>query len=203
MKAPSAFGRQKYMKYSGLLLSLLFIFFLLPACDDDNGNAVPITIDLDPASFEMTITGDLTATVSGSAIFSEIVDPDTGDTGFVIYLVSFGANNSTLALATGGRRPGSGTYQIMNIDEDVLEQIEEIEIVPGQFAAWYQVDPGEEMKFFSSNSGSVTIVESNPEAVVGTFEFDADGIDAADPDAELHIEISGEFYTIGGAVDPF
>ncbi len=180
------------------------MFFLLPACDDDNGDADPITIGLDPASFEMSITGDLTATVRGSAIFSEVTDPDTGETGFVIYLVSHGDDNSTLALATGGSRPGTGTYQIVNVDEDVMEDIhDEMEVEPGQFAAWFQTDPGEEPRLFFSNSGTLTIVESNPQAVVGTFELDADGVDTADPDAELYIEISGKFYTIGGAVDPF
>ncbi len=180
------------------------MFFLLPACEDDNGVADPITIDLDPASFEMTITGDFMATVRGSAIFSEITDPDTGEAGFVIYLVSHGGDNSSLALATGDGRPGSGTYQIVNVDEDVLEGIDdEMEIAPGQFVAWYQDNPGAEMKLFFSNSGYITLMESNPTAVVGTFEFDADGIDAADEEAELSVEISGQFYALGGSVDHF
>lgn len=192
------------MRYYGLLLSLLFMFFLLPACDDDNGGAGPITIDLDPASFEMNIKGDYTAVVRGSAIFSEITDPDTGEAGFVVYLVSHGGDNSSLAIAAGGGRPGSGTYQIVNVDEDVLEgDRDELEITPEQFVAWFQENPGEEMKLFFSNSGSLTLMESNPTAVVGTFEFDADGIDAADPEAELSVEISGQFYAIGGSVDPF
>ncbi len=187
------------MKSFGLLFGLLALLVMLPSCDKDDEDP----FDLDPGSFTLIISGDYEASFDGSAIFNEVTDPDTGDKGFAIYLVSHGGDNSSLVMAAGGGRPGQGTYDIVRLDDEDLDDPEEIVIDPGKFVAWFREDPAAAMKLFLSESGSVTIYESATTGITGGFEFAAKGIDTSDPETVLNVVISGEFFAMGGGFDQF
>lgn len=108
----------------------------------------------DSGSFEISYTGDASGTISGPAFFGDI-ENQTG-----VFFSVFGAEageEDLFALVSVGRRPGTGTYDIVHSvtaeGEFLLTVFENTKALTTQ-----------------STGGTLTVEGSTPDRVQGSFE---------------------------------
>ncbi len=172
-----------------LLLAGLFVF---QACSDsstDSGDT--------QGSFNFTVSGDTSGSASGNAVFGGAEDPETDEQGFVVVMtegdpeeeVQLDEDGTAMWLVTAGSsRPGEGTYDILDPEEDESE-------LENGFYGIIAFDN----HFYVTNSGEVEITNSSSDNVSGTFTVDATGFSFQNPQMEYNVTISGNFDAIGGA----
>jgi hypothetical protein len=142
-----------------LRLSCLALLLLLPACEssptagDDNGNGDQ------PGSFSATVTGHISATVSGVAAATG--GASTG--GWGIALAPAGPQSITI-VTPGRDRPAAGTYPI-------VEGVQAIGAEDTLFFASFVAAVG--TSSYTSTGGTLTIQSSSATRVVGSFNFEA------------------------------
>lgn len=171
-----------------LLLAGLFVF---QACSDSSTDS-----GSDMGSFNFTIEGDNSGSASGNAVFGGAEDPETDEQGFVVVMtegdpeeeVNFDEEGRIMWLVTAGSsRPGEGTYNILDPDED------ESELQDGFYGVIFF-----DSYFYVTESGQVEITNSSGDNVSGTFSVEATGFSFQNPQEEYNVTITGNFDAMGG-----
>ncbi len=155
--------------------------------------------DPDPGleDFTATLSGDVDAELSGQALFANVTDDDTGEDVFLINL-SDNESSSNIWLGMEGDRPDADTYPIVEIDFEDFDP----DVYPdGAFIGISFLDAEGTTIYIFSNEGNVTLDESTPNSVAGSFDFSATGFDITNPLDELDIQITGDFDARGGDID--
>lgn len=153
-------------RYSYLLFSL-FLALTFAACDSDgdgdsngNGNG-----NSDIGNANVTISGDVSGSFSGSAIFG--ADAEDG-TGFTIVLfdqtITTLATGQFVAMGTDGERPSPGQYD--------FEAASGVSFGGGYFSS----DGSTTGTIVSAQSGTLTITSSSSDQVSGNFTFTGQAI---------------------------
>lgn len=143
---------------SSLLLLPLSVL-LLGACGDDDSPTEP---GGDEASFEITLSGDVSKTFTGQAVFESDVTSE-GVEGFgVVSATSSSGDLQTFVLAREGDRPSSGQYTIADPEQGGIPS--------GQFGVGitFEDSDGNQVTL-GSTGGTVNIDQSNSSQVSGTF----------------------------------
>jgi hypothetical protein len=168
-----------------LVTAALGIVFLTSACG--SGSTAP-----EVGSFEATVSGDLTTTLSGSAIFG-VGDVGTGGQ-WMVYMPETSAGAfQVVAIGPEGSvtRLQTGTYDI--VEATTADEGE----VAGVFISFSTAT-----EIFGSADGSLTVTESDDDVVRGNFQFTA--VELAtdltiEPDGR-QVTVSGQFVAIAGSV---
>ncbi len=149
------------------------------------------------SSFSATVTGDISASLSGFAFWGEASDPSVGD----IFAVVMGDDSDptagtggAISLFYGGARPGNGTYQIASNEELARTN----EFPTNEFIATVAVsDP---FAVGGAVSGTVRITSSSDSRVQGTFNAEVDVV--LQDGSSGTVSVSGQFNAINGEVGP-
>ncbi len=145
----------------------LSLAIVLASCD--------LTTEFDSAgTFNATVSGDFTATMTGTALFGSFPD------GQFSLVMTDPVGIQALALAGADGRPAPGTFTIEHYDEET------------GFIATYARD-GIPQAVFRSESGEIVVTSSSSSRLQGTLTFEAVGHLGSDPETELFVTISGEF----------
>jgi hypothetical protein len=141
-------------------------------------------------SFTASITGDLTSSLTGRAVFG--VGTQGSNQGFVIALERQGSSQIDRDVIVVGRlntqRPGEGTYPIVSCAGGACGN--------DDFDAGYVFyRTSGESGLFLSESGTLTITESSAEQIVGTMTFDAPSALSMD-----QITITASFTAVPGTL---
>jgi hypothetical protein len=169
-----------------LVTAALGIVFLTSACG--SGSTAP-----EVGSFEATVSGDLTATLAGSAIFG-MGDVGTGGQ-WMIYMPETSAGAfQVVAIGPEGSvtRLQTGTYDI----------VEATTAGEGEVVGVFLSFSATATEIFGSADGSLTVTESDDDVVRGNFQFTA--VELAtdltiEPDGR-QVTVSGQFVAIAGSV---
>ena len=187
---------------TGLILLAFIFLFSFAGCDDEeernlpgNGQELP-----DPGEFEASIKGDIGLDLEGTAFFDSMVDPETGDSFFFLNLSTTATSITNMWFSRGGSRPASGSYQVMNLDIEDLE--DSWRLGDDSFAFWLIDDPTGNMALFFSDGGGVNIHRSLEDEIAGEFVIQATGFYLADMETRLEVEVRGAFNAIQGEVQP-
>jgi hypothetical protein len=144
-------------------------------------------------SFEATVSGDLSVTLSGTAIFG-VGDYGPGDQWMVYMPRTTAAAFEVISVgpAESAMRLPAGTHEI----------VEATTAANGEVVGVYLSFSGQ-ADVFGSTSGTLTITESSADVVRGNFTFTAaeltSGLTTIDPDGR-QVTVSGEFVAIPGSV---
>lgn len=147
-------------------------------------------------SFSVSISGDITDSFDGQAFFGEATDPETSETGWVLWLTSTEAQTTGKAVyfVRQGSRPGTGTHSLANLDDDSLDQ--------GQIGALiFDHTSGSFPVSLFATGGSLVVTNSASSGMSGSFTMQATGVvfDGDEP-SEVDVTVTGEFNAIGGNV---
>ncbi|MBE0594770.1 MAG: hypothetical protein IH616_20485 [Gemmatimonadales bacterium] len=161
---------------------------LLPACSDSGSPS-------GQGSFSATVTGDLTLSFTGRAVFA--IATQGANQGFAIALERQGAtqvDRDVVVLARfNTQRPGVGNYSIVSNSCNTCTD--------DDFDAGYVLyRPSGDFGFFASESGTLTITESTAERVVGTLTFDASWVLSSDNITARDITITASFTAVPGTL---
>lgn len=165
----------------------------LVACGGDDDGVGPDPGEEPVGSFSATISGDVSASLSGEALHGEtVIDDETGDQGWVA-VMGFQETETTSAimLVRLAGRPGPGTYSL-----DDLTSGEGLDA--SEWGAFVVVATGGQSIAFSgfSTTGTVTITSSSADHVEGSFTIQATGF-ASGSQTELSVTAQGEFEAVG------
>lgn len=177
-------------KTTAVSFLLAILIFALGACDliggdDDEG------IDLESATFEASVEGDVERDFTGEAYYTSVDSTVTGSSegGFAILLITM-TDSDTSAIAfqrSGEDVPGEGSYDIstIGVNDDGLEDVD-------GFVATYISSSAEAQ--FLSESGELTIVQAENGQLEGTFSFEAEEFTFfGGGEDDMRIEVNGAF----------
>ncbi len=176
-----------------LALSMALVLpFAVTACGDDSTGPD----DQGTGTFSATVSGDVSDNFSGEAFFGEGTDPDTGETGWILWLTTSESETTGKAVyfVREGSRPGTGTHSLANMENDELQ--------PGVIGAMMIDYESESFSgVFVSTGGSLVLNESGNDRMKGSFTIQATGftVEAGAP-VEASVTITGQFDGIGGDV---
>ena len=163
---------------------LLAGLVLLGACGDDDSTGPD---NPSGSSYELTVEGALFADLEGTAAFAVVTDE--GMTSFGIALTEAGGANTIVLERVGGTRPGTGTYNVGDLNADGEQD-------PAKFYAAFVAGTSQNpTDVYVSVSGTVTISKSTSEEVKGTIDMTLVGLQG-----EEEVTITGEFDARGGTV---
>ncbi len=173
------------------VFGIIAAFFFVGCSDDDDGPTGPDG----QGTFSVTISGDMSKSFSGTAIFGSGTDPETGESGFALILQTDMDNEQAgdiiWIVRIGATRPGTGQMPIANFD-DIDDDDFNPQVLYGMYAG--------ENAWAWSTSGTMSITTSSSNQFAGSFEFSADGFTMNDPDSEKTVTIGGEFNAVGGDI---
>jgi len=160
--------------------------------------------DLDPdpkpdPDFTASVTGDITTEMEGRALFAELTDGDTDETGFFINLSVFGEEMNQIYLGSGGERPDEGDFSITPIEPDEYDGIGDLPT--DDFTGFLIVQTDQGLAYLAADGGSMTLTQSSSNLVAGSFAFDATGFAIMNPLNPISVEINGQFEAQGGEFD--
>jgi hypothetical protein len=139
-------------------------------------------------AFTATLTGDVTAQISGDASFSRI----RGGIGApAVFTLNLGENNSrgaVLFTRMSGEPLGRGTHVISDRWDDTDD-----------FRALVLLGPASHPSgVFRAQSGTLTITSASENELAGSFSLEASGFTAADPEHDGRaLSASGSFTATG------
>lgn len=179
------------MRYNQILgFSLLFAIFIFFGCNDNDDPAGPV----DEGTFSVTVTGDVSFSFSGTAVFGSGTDPETGEQGFILWLTTdtqeMESGESLWLARIGGTRPGTGTFVISNVEEFDDENWNTDHFYAAVMSA---------NTFLGSESGTMQVTSSSTNRFTGSFEFTASGHSFQDG-SEITATVEGNFDAIGGTI---
>jgi hypothetical protein len=161
---------KNYFIYAGITA----VIILFSACDRDDEEI--IVHDLEPGTFEASITGDVESVFEGVAIYTEYLNQVTGEFFFTIGLGSTTANEAiSLWFIRSGEYPGDGTYNIQSIELADLDNNNEWFFEQPDFVILSVRQPDQEVELYFSDSGSITLEQNEANTVTGEFELTATG----------------------------
>lgn len=142
------------------ILFPLLIFTLFTSCKDNSTDSGDIFENNGIGSFSSEISGGITREVSGIAVFgTQIIDGPTGNI-FVLTLSTINTEINYLIGVTylSSSRPGTGTRSIENEGE--------------QSEGYFVINPAnEDINYYNSQSGQLTITSSDPESLQGELSM--------------------------------
>ncbi|MDX1674129.1 MAG: hypothetical protein R3314_04925 [Longimicrobiales bacterium] len=147
-------------------------------------------------TFNMTISGDISATLEGDAVWGETTDPDTNETVWLLWMATpeEATDDYFLWIARMGSRPGSGSYAIQNIQTESFD--------PGEIGAFLSGTPSGTSISMLSISGTLTVSSSSGDNMTGTFSIDLDGqIFSNNQATDAVATVTGSFDAPNGVVD--
>ncbi|MDH3222308.1 MAG: hypothetical protein OEO23_01220 [Gemmatimonadota bacterium] len=185
---------------SAMGTALVLLTALAAACGDDDPTG-PGDGGF-AANFTASVTGDVTATLNGTAVFASGTDPETEQQAWVMYM----ATDSTQAFA-GGQTVAFFGLGAPEQRAYVLEDITQSEGFPdGGAAGWVILFDGQTLTgVFGSTGGTLTITSLSTNRMDGTFSLTAagtvfDGTNAT----EGTVTVQGSFEaTTGLFLGPF
>ncbi len=124
-----------------------------------------------PSWFEARATGAKTLTLSGSAEFGPVADPD-GAGRLVLTLGAESPTGAVLFTRPAVTRPEPGIYQLAADAPGAIKAL----VVTGS--------PTRPTGAFFARAGTLTITESRADLITGRFEIDAVGYEATGPAGE-------------------
>lgn len=183
------------MKYHFMQgITFLLAIALFTGCDDNDD---PLSPPTDDGSFLLEISGDVEASFSGEAWFGSSEDPETGQTGFVLWLFTDDENIQTgdnlWFVHLGATQPAETEYPIGDFEE-LEEEEPNPEVFYGIFAGYSVANA-----FLGGESGTIDIATATSSEVTGTFSFTASGISLETGD-EITAQMEGEFNAVPGPV---
>lgn len=158
-----------------------------------NGDGVGPNGD-DTGSFTASVSGDVTATLEGQAIFGEFTQE--GETGWAVWLVSdaAAADDYVAWFIRAGTRPEGGTYTLADVQNTSLQA--------GDIGAFMTGTNDQVTVSMSSTGGTFTVSSSSSDRVQGTFTVQATGfIVTGSRSVEGTVTITGEFDATQGTVN--
>lgn len=189
----------------------------MSACDavgsfaDDDEDAPDVEI----GRFEMTLSGALDETLTGTAVFSTTTEerPDTGEevTLFGLAFIPDSANVDDVEneqaswfaaqIMRASERPDEGEYEFAQIDENNFPD-DPFDFPDELFAFSFQTEDTERYAVVASQEGTLEITSSSSATLSGRFSVETAGMhytyDTMDEPAEGSITIEGEFKALGG-----
>ncbi len=111
-----------------------------------------------------------------------------------------GDGSVSLNFAKGGDQPGTGTFDIIDIDWEDLE--DDMLLPEDEFLGLLLVTLGAEMYYFFSDGGTIEINESTTETFAGSFNYTSTGFLFTQPMEDIEIEVEGIFSAIYEDVSP-
>lgn len=164
--------------------SLLFL-----GCSDDDP-----TGPQDEGSFTVSISGDISSSISGLAIFGSATDPESGDDAFVLWFATdtddIESGENLWFARYGTSRPGTGSYIIADVEDFDGEDWN-----PEDFYSLYW---GNDAVVWSQ-AGTLQISNSTDNRIIGSFEFSGIGISMQDGET-IDVTVEGEFDAVGGNI---
>ena len=139
-------------------------------------------------SFNATVSGAMSATLSGSAAFGS--STVSGSQGFAIALVPTSGTNSIIFGRVNAQAPGTGTYQIA----DFATQSS----VSGAMIAALIAGSGQSGQIYVSTSGTLTITSSSADEIKGNFTVSASAVTVSGTQA---VTMTGTFTARKGAIN--
>lgn len=181
------------MLRSNGILALTVLAVGTLACDDGTSTEEE---EVFAGSFSATVTGDFQASYEGEGFFGESTDPETGETVWIVYLISDGESSqadAALYFVRYAARPGPGTYDLDDAGDENFGA--------GDMSAMLIGSTEDSSLFVHSTGGSLTITESSSGRVEGTFSIDAAGVVLTGGEqSEVTVTIAGEFDVADGTV---
>jgi hypothetical protein len=192
------------MKYYGIYAGIAAILILFSACSRDDDEV--IVHDLEPGTFEATITGDVESVFEGVAIYTEYFNQETEEYFFTIGLGSTtDGEAASLWFVRSGEYPGEGTFNIQSLESADLENAQWF-FETQNFVNLSVRQPDQEIELYLSDSGSITFEQNTTNTIAGEFELTATGslmnpTDETDEVPEVwEIVITGTFNAAFGEV---
>ena len=179
----------------------LIIAVVLVSCNDE--------LSIQNPYFDATISGELDRVVQGQAAnFGHYSDSESGKDLILLQFES-GVPQQGRGIIFQGEFddiPDPGTYPISAAEVDEDGQLDYEELQAGKFVAFFitgieDSEQNEYSELFLSTQGEFIIDEVNGDAMIGEFQFDADGYLEEAPDSTLVIEADGHFEAIYGDVE--
>ncbi len=183
------------------------LIFTVYACNDDDNDIVH---DIEPGTFQVTVSGDVEAEFEGSAMFSEYEHMETGEQFFIL---GFSSTTETemfnMWLARTGMFPGDDTFDIQQLNFEEFEE-EEWYFQAEEFVNFSIKQVNQEYEMYFSESGTITLEMTGDNTVTGEFDFSATGFlfeiengEAKNEEFnedELEVNFSGSFNAMPGEV---
>lgn len=139
-------------------------------------------------SFSATVSGAVSASLSGSAAFGN--STVSGSQGFAIALVPASGTNTIIFGRVNAQAPGTGTYQI----GDFATQSS----VTGAMIAALIAGSGQSGQIYVSTSGTLTITASSADEIKGNFTVSASAVTVSGTQA---VTITGSFTAKKGTIN--
>ena len=148
------------------LSALGAVLALAAACSDDpTGPRQPAA-----GTYRLDLAGDYAARHTGDAVFG--VDGAEGEEFFAVLLGTEEEDLANLAIFRGGTtRLATGVHQVANTSDDLPDDPADVEIYLGVGNAGSST-----VGFFDGKSGTVTVTQSTPDVLAGTFAIVAKGL---------------------------
>jgi hypothetical protein len=137
-------------------------------------------------SYQATVSGDLSRTLSGVASFG--VESSEGSAGFFILLGNESSDDVLGLVTMGHARPGVGTYQVVPMSDGT----------PPSAGAWggfytFLDESTGRAGVMVATSGTVRITESSAARLRGTFQLAGEGVLSDDFEAPIALTVTGTF----------
>jgi hypothetical protein len=163
---------------------ILILIFLFVGCEDS-------TSPLERGLGKVNITGNMTKSFTGKAVFENKRAPMSGNVFFLIIRDTNLPEDQHSFVQFSGSRPAVGTYNIINLEEKDSED----GLLVGRFS------DSEIYGSYNSNGGTIEITYESGTEMKGLFDFSAyQIISKSNGESEKEeINISGEFYAEEGS----
>jgi hypothetical protein len=194
----NATTRRNSLPHNGNLLSsisrravgALLVAVLGAACGGGSGDdtTAPNPPGGSVGSFSATVSGAMTASLSGSAAFGS--STVSGSQGFAIALVPASGTNSIIFARVNAQAPGTGTYQIA----DFATQSS----VSGAMIAALIAGSAQSGQIYISTSGTLTITSSSSDEIKGNFTVAASAVTVSGTQT---VTLTGTFTARRGAIN--
>ena len=181
------------MKRISTLILVLALPLTLSACGGDDDPAGP-DVDADDGTFALEMSGDVEQSLEGVAYFGAGTDPETGESGWILWLSTSEdeSTGQTLYFVRNGDRPGTGTYTLS--DPDALEGND-----TAIGAVFLGTTGTNSTTMLVSTGGSLVVTESSDGDMEGSFTVQAQGTSfVGGQPAEANVTITGEFDAESG-----
>ena len=162
----------------------LTVAFATGCGDDDDDPSGPAS-----GTYTAKVTGDVQADLSGEAAFGQDTDPEFG----TVFAIALGTDEedeegAVVFARRSTNRPATGNYQLADLSSITGNPPAD------QFFVFYVSGNDEDLSaFLVGTGGRLQITASSEQRVAGTFEFDATGFSAEDPENELEVSVTGAF----------
>lgn len=185
---------ERHMTTAGRLAAATLLAAFAVACGDDDPTGPDGGFE---ATYTATVSGDVTATLGGTAVFATGTDPESGQSAWLVYLVTdegaaFSAGNNVIFAGLGAPQQQSYMLTDMTGSSDLPEG--------GAGAILIMYDGQTLSGVFSSTGGTLTVTSLSENRMDGTFSLTASGtVFDGETSTEGEVTIQGSFEARTGA----